>query len=62
MTTLKKYKMFINGSWVESENKKNFETLNPENNEPWAKVPEASTKDVDKAVRAAQKAFVKRTP
>ena len=28
--------MFINGSWVESENKKNFETLNPENNEPWA--------------------------
>ncbi len=57
MTTLKEYKMFINGSWVESENKKTFETLNPENNEPWAKVPEASAKDVDKAVRAAQKAF-----
>jgi acyl-CoA reductase-like NAD-dependent aldehyde dehydrogenase len=57
MTKLKKYKMFINGSWVESESKKNFETLNPENNEPWAKVPEASAKDVDKAVRAAQKAF-----
>ena len=36
---------------------KPFETLNPENNEPWAKVPEASAKDVDKAVRAAQKAF-----
>ena len=49
--------MFINGSWIESENKKTFETLNPENNEPWAKVPEASAKDVDKAVRAAQKAF-----
>ena len=57
MTTLKEYKMFINGSWIESENKKTFETLNPENNEPWAKVPEASAKDVDKAVRAAQKAF-----
>ena len=57
MTKLKEYKMFINGSWVESENKKTFETLNPENNEPWAKVPEASAKDVDKAVRAAQKAF-----
>ena len=57
MTTLKEYKMFINGSWIESENKKTFETLNPENNEPWAKVPEASAKDVDKSVRAAQKAF-----
>ena len=54
---LKEYKMFIDGSWVESESKKTFETLNPENNEPWAKVPEASAKDVDKAVKAAQKAF-----
>jgi len=57
MTTLKEYKMFIDGSWVESESKKTFETLNPENNEPWAKVPEANAKDVDNAVRAAQKAF-----
>ena len=57
MTMLKEYKMFIDGSWVESESKKTFETLNPENNEPWAKVPEASAKDVDKAVKAAQKAF-----
>ena len=57
MSELKEYKMFINGSWVESENKKTFKTLNPENNEPWAIVPEASAKDVDKAVRAAQKAF-----
>ena len=54
---LKKYKMFIDGEWIDSESKKTFETLNPENNEPWAKVPEASAKDVDKAVRAAQKAF-----
>ena len=57
MTKLKEYKMFIDGSWVESESKKTFETLNPENNEPWAKVPEANAKDVDNAVRAAQKAF-----
>ena len=57
MKTLKEYKMFIDGSWVESESKKTFETLNPENNEPWAKVPEANEKDVDKAVKAAQKAF-----
>ena len=57
MTKLEEYKMFIDGSWVESESKKTFETLNPENNEPWAKVPEANSKDVDKAVKAAQKAF-----
>ena len=57
MTKLKQYKMFINGEWVDSESKKTFETLNPENNEPWAIVPEASAKDVNKAVNAAQKAF-----
>ena len=33
------------------------ETLNPENNEVWATVPEANEKDVDKAVKAAQNAF-----
>ena len=57
MNKLKEYKMFIDGSWVESESKKTFETLNPENNKPWAIVPEASAKDVGKAVQAAQKAF-----
>ena len=57
MNKLKQYQMFINGEWIDSENKKTFETLNPENNEPWAVVPEASAKDVDKAVKAAQKAF-----
>ena len=57
MPKLKQYKMFIGGEWVDSESKKTFETLNPENNKPWAKVPEASAKDVDKAVKAAQKAF-----
>ena len=46
MSKLKQYKMFINGEWVDSESKKTFETLNPENNEPWAVVPEASAKAV----------------
>ena len=57
MSKLKQYKMYIDGNWVASETKKTFETLNPENNKPWAVVPEASAKDVDRAVRAAQKAF-----
>ena len=57
MPELKKYKMFINGEWVNSDTEKTFETLNPENNKPWAVVPEASTSDVDRAVKAAQNAF-----
>ena len=43
MTKLKEYKMYINGAWVDAENKKTFKSLNPENNEPWAIVPEASS-------------------
>jgi len=57
MTKLKEYKMYINGAWVDADNKKTFKSLNPENNEPWAIAPEASSKDVNKAVEAAQKAF-----
>jgi aldehyde dehydrogenase (NAD+)/betaine-aldehyde dehydrogenase len=57
MTKLKQYKMFIDGEWIDSESKKTFESLNPETNKPWARVPEASSKDVDNAVKAAQKAF-----
>ncbi len=57
MPELKKYKMFINGEWVNSDTEKIFETLNPENNKPWAVVPEASANDVDRAVKAAQNAF-----
>ncbi len=31
MPELKKYQMFIDGQWVDSDTKKTFETLNPEN-------------------------------
>ena len=54
MTELKKYQMFINGNWVDAKNKKTFKSLNPENNEPWALVPEASSEDVNKAVESSQ--------
>ena len=62
MPKLKEYKMYINGAWLDAENKKTFESLNPENNEPWAVVPEASASDVNKAVEAAQKAFEGKWP
>ncbi|MDA7714399.1 aldehyde dehydrogenase [Candidatus Pelagibacter sp.] len=57
MTKIQNFKMYIDGQWVESESGKTIETLNPENNEVWATVPAADAKDVDKAVKAAQKAF-----
>ena len=57
MSEIKNFKMYINGEWVESSSGKKIETLNPETNKVWATVPEASEADVDKAVKAAQKAF-----
>ena len=57
MSKIQNFKMYINGEWVESSSGKKIETLNPENNEVWATVPEANSKDVDKAVQAAQNAF-----
>src|SRR5210317_1829541 len=51
------FKMFIDGEWVASSSNNKIKTLNPENNEVWATVPEANEEDVDKAVKAAQKAF-----
>ena len=57
MPKIQKFKMYIDGEWVDSVSGKIIETLNPENNEVWATVPEANEKDVDEAVKSAQKAF-----
>ena len=57
MSKIQDFKMYINGEWVASSSGKKIESLNPENNEVWATVPEADEKDVDKAVQSAQSAF-----
>ena len=57
MSKIENFKMYIDGEWVDSSSGKKIETLNPENNEVWATVPEANEKDVDKAVQSAQVAF-----
>ncbi len=57
MTALKEYKMYINGEWVNSESEKTFESFNPSTEEPWAIIPEANKNDVDRAVKAANRAF-----
>ncbi len=57
MPKIQNFKMYINGEWVDSSSGKKIQTLNPENNEVWATVPEANEKDVNKAVQSAQNAF-----
>ncbi|WP_370529762.1 aldehyde dehydrogenase family protein [Alkalihalobacillus sp. AL-G] len=50
-------KLFINGEWVPSASGKTFKTLNPSTGEVLAVVSEADKEDVDRAVKAARKAF-----
>ena len=52
-----KYDLFIGGKWLKPSSGKYFSTLNPATETELAKVAEASEKDVDKAVKAAQKAL-----
>jgi len=50
-------KMLIDGKWVDSASGKTFETVNPSTGEVIANVAEGDKADVDKAVKAARKAW-----
>jgi aldehyde dehydrogenase (NAD+) len=52
-------KMLIDGQWVDSVSGKTFQTLNPTNGQVIANVAEGDRADVDKAVKAARRAFEK---
>ncbi|MBW8360783.1 MAG: aldehyde dehydrogenase family protein [Kaistella sp.] len=51
------FDLFIGGEWVKPNSKKYADTHNPSNKEFLAKIAEADEKDVDKAVKAANKAL-----
>ena len=51
------YQMYIDGEWTPAASGQTFESVNPATGEIWSTVPEASADDVDRAVRAAHKAF-----
>lgn len=53
----KQYDLFIDGNFVKPVKGKYFDTINPSNDQKIARVAEATAKDVDKAVKAARKAF-----
>lgn len=57
MTGLPTYQMFVDGKWQDSEGGKTFESFNPATGEAWARMPTASEADVDRAVRAAHRAY-----
>ncbi|MBP9152488.1 MAG: aldehyde dehydrogenase family protein, partial [Flavobacteriales bacterium] len=53
----KEYELYINGKFVKAEGGKKFASINPSTDEHIAYFAEASDKDVDKAVKAARKAY-----
>jgi aldehyde dehydrogenase (NAD+) len=56
---IRQTKLLIDGKWVDAESGKTFATINPSTGEVIAQVAEADKADVDKAVKAARKAFEK---
>ena len=53
------YGLFINGEWSAPKSGKYFDTINPANEQHLARVAHAGAEDVDRAVRAARKAYDK---
>ncbi|MDP2240128.1 MAG: aldehyde dehydrogenase [Burkholderiales bacterium] len=54
---LTKYRMYINGQWVEATTGGYFHSDNPYTGKPWAMIPLGTAADVDHAVQAASAAF-----
>ncbi|WP_456424279.1 aldehyde dehydrogenase family protein [Lutibacter sp.] len=53
----KQYDLYIDGKFTKPIKGKYFDTVNPSNGKKIATIAEASSEDVDKAVKAARKAF-----
>jgi len=57
MTDIRSYRMLIGGAWEDASEGRTFDSVNPATGQVWARVPEATADDVDRAVRAAHRAF-----
>ena len=55
--SVRTYQMYIDGKWVNAESGKTYQAFNPATEEVIAELPLGDKADVDKAVKAAQKAF-----
>ncbi|QCO56538.1 aldehyde dehydrogenase [Pseudorhodobacter turbinis] len=54
---MKRYGLYINGSWSDPDTGIWFDTQNPYTGEAWAKIAQGNAADVDRAVAAAKAAF-----
>jgi len=52
-----RFGQFIDGKWQQSEKKETYDVINPATEEVIGKASKASTKDVDKALKSAEKGF-----
>lgn len=57
ITVAKRYGLFINGDFVPPVKGRYFDTINPATEEKLSRVADASSADVDKAVKAAREAY-----
>ncbi len=53
----KSYGLFIGGEWTEAKDGRTFRTINPASEKVLARVADASAADVDRAVKAARRAY-----
>lgn len=51
------YDLFIDGEWLQSTSGESIESINPATGELVTRIPQANADDVDRAVKAAKKAF-----
>lgn len=54
---VKQTQLFIDGQWVDAASGKTFETIHPATEEVIANVAEGDAEDIDRAVKAARRAF-----
>jgi aldehyde dehydrogenase (NAD+) len=57
MDRIRDCRMLIDGEWAAASDGGTFDSLSPVTGKAWARVPEATGADVDRAVRAADRAF-----
>lgn len=57
MAGVKQYQMLIDAEWCDASDGQMFDSINPATGAVWSRVPEATAEDVDRAVRAAHRAF-----
>ncbi|SCK42835.1 aldehyde dehydrogenase (NAD+) [Variovorax sp. HW608] len=51
------YRMLIDGEWVTAQSGETFRCVDPYEDREWGRIPSAGAEDVDRAVRAARRAF-----